>query len=111
MTETDPEIQRARAEVENTRANLGETLEAIKDKLDPHVMAAQAKQTAQDVTADVLDRARESTIGRAQDAVGGAVHATRQVGENFMDTIKENPLPAALIGIGLGWMYLNSRQR
>jgi len=26
---------------------------------------------------------------------------------NIIDTVKENPLPAALVGIGLGWLFLN----
>jgi ElaB/YqjD/DUF883 family membrane-anchored ribosome-binding protein len=28
-----------------------------------------------------------------------------------MDTIRENPLPAALVGIGVGWLFLSARRR
>src|ERR671917_2654521 len=66
------EIERTRAEIERTRADMGETVDAIQQRLSPENLKEQAK-----------DRVRETTVGRA------------------METIRENPLPAALTGIGL----------
>ena len=35
----------------------------------------------------------------------------RDTGSGLMDSIRENPLPAALIGIGVGWLFLSARRR
>lgn len=33
---------------------------------------------------------------------------TKQVGDLLMDTVKENPIPAALVGVGLGWLLVDA---
>ena len=35
----------------------------------------------------------------------------RDTGSRLMDSIRENPLPAALVGIGVGWLFLSARRR
>ncbi len=81
------EIERTRAEIERTRADMGETVDAIQQRLSPENLKEQAK-----------DRVREATVGRAQDA-----------GSGIMETIRANPVPAALTGIGLGWLLMSAR--
>jgi ElaB/YqjD/DUF883 family membrane-anchored ribosome-binding protein len=83
------EIERTRAEIERTRAGMGETVDAIQEKLSPENLKEQAK-----------DRVREATVGKAQEAGSGIVEAIRQ-----------NPLPAALAGVGLGWLFVSSRRQ
>ncbi len=73
-----------RAEIRETRDRMGETIEEIGERLNPNRLKAQVKQ-------DV----RDATIGRV---------------ENFTNVIRENPIPAAMIGIGLGWLLMNRRQ-
>jgi len=82
------EIERTRAEIERTRADMSETVDAIQDRLSPENLKEQAK-----------DRVREATVGRAQGA-----------GSTVVETIRENPLPAALTGIGLGWLFVSARR-
>lgn len=86
--ETRAEIERTRAEIERTRADMSETVDAIQERLSPENLKEQAK-----------DRVREATVGRAQEAGSGVV-----------DTIRQNPLPAALAGIGLGWLFVSARR-
>jgi len=115
------EIAVTRVEIEQTRVELGDTLDAIKEKLNPQILMEQAKDTV-----------REATIGRAQDAVGQAVdnvketvagaadsakaamsnagEATRGTGTMIIETIKENPMPAAITGLGLAWLWMSARQ-
>lgn len=47
-----------------------------------------------------------STMDTAQSA-GSSVASS---GRSLLDTIKQHPLPAALAGIGLGWLYLSARK-
>ncbi len=106
----DPEILRARAEIEETRAEMSETIDALKERLDPQKLKEDAK-----------DSIREATIGRAEDAVQSAKDSAQQAlqeagatakgaGNKMLETIKQNPVPAALIGVGAGWLLVSSRQ-
>jgi len=82
------EIERTRAEIERTRADMGETVDAIQQRLSPENLKEQAK-----------DRVMGATVGRAQEA-----------GSGIMETIRANPLPAALTGIGLTWLFASARR-
>ena len=92
VEEPDPtraEIERTRAEIERTRADMSETVDAIQDRLSPENLKEQAK-----------DRVKEATVGRAQEA-----------GSGIVGTIRQNPIPAALTGIGLGWLLVSARRQ
>ena len=83
------EIEVTRVEIERTRADMSETVDAIQDRLSPQNLKEQAK-----------DRVKEATVGKAQEA-----------GSGIVETIRQNPLPAALTGIGLGWLVMNARKQ
>src|SRR5215210_7000204 len=85
---TRAEIERTRAEIERTRADMSETVDAIQGRLSPESLKEKAK-----------DRVKEATVGKAQEAGAGIV-----------GTIRANPLPAALTGIGLGWLLVSARR-
>ncbi len=87
-TEVD-EIEVTRVEIEQTRADMSETVDAIQEKLSPDNLKEQAKE-----------RVREATVGRAKETSSG-----------IMETITENPIPAALTGIGLGWLLMSGRNQ
>jgi ElaB/YqjD/DUF883 family membrane-anchored ribosome-binding protein len=82
------EVETTRVEIERTRAGMSETVDAIQERLSPENLKEQAK-----------DRVKEATVGKAQEA-----------GSGIVGTIKANPLPAALTGIGLGWLLMNARK-
>jgi ElaB/YqjD/DUF883 family membrane-anchored ribosome-binding protein len=83
------EIERTRAEIERTRADMGETVDAIQQRLSPESLKEQAK-----------DRVKEATVGKAQGA-----------GSTIVETVRANPVPAALTGIGLGWLFMSARRQ
>jgi len=89
----DPE--QIRRNIDRTRANMSETIDAIQDRLNPERVADQVKE-----------QVREATIGRAEHMVNEATGTVREAGNGIMDTIRENPVPAALAAIGLGWLWL-----
>jgi len=68
---------------------MSETVDAIQGRLSPENLKEQAK-----------DRVKEATVGRAQEA-----------GSGIMETIRANPVPAALTGIGLGWLLMSARSQ
>jgi len=86
-TEAD-RVERTRAEIERTRADMGETVDAIQQRLSPENLKEQAK-----------DRVKEVTVGKVQGA-----------GSAIVETVRANPLPAALTGLGLGWLIMSARR-
>jgi len=166
-----PGVAAHRADIEQTRAGISETLDAIKDKLQPQTLIQQAKESAQEVTAGVLEKARgvvdqaretaqdvvqqardtvhtavqeardsvhtvvqeareaipeaahnamSSAVDTAKDAVGGVMDSAKEAvsgvvdtakdaGSTVVETVRTNPLPYALVGLGLGLLYMNSR--
>lgn len=83
-TQSPEEMMR---ETEKTRDGIEKNLEALENRLSPDEMLDQIGQA----------------VAPARD---GAVEFARNLG----DTVRENPIPAAMVGIGLGWLLLSGRR-
>jgi hypothetical protein len=89
---TDDEAAEAatiRSDIEDTRAEMGGTLTQLGDRLEPGHLMNQAKENV-----------RDATIGRVEETAKG-------VSDMVMDTIKRNPIPAAMAGAGLALLWAN----
>ena len=135
----DREVIAVREEIEHTRAEMSDTLDAIQQRLNPETLTEQAKDTAVDITAQAKEAALEvvnhalqearshsreaaheaseqvkaavrgATIGKVENMVRNANETTNAARYSLMETIRANPVPALLTGLGLGWLYMNSR--
>ncbi|GAB4230477.1 MAG: hypothetical protein Tsb0032_36910 [Kiloniellaceae bacterium] len=91
IPETDPgkpveaDTDGIEAEIRSTRKSIGDNLDRIQQKLSPG-----------DVIDNVVDYARTN---------GGAVAGS------VSRTVRENPVPVAMIGAGILWLALSSRNR
>jgi len=103
-TEDTAEI---RAEIEETRAEMGGTIEAIQDRLNPQHLREQVKDQVREQIQEVKATVRQATIGKAEDMVRNAGDTLDEARYGLMETIRQNPIPAALVGIGLGWLFMN----
>src|SRR5579864_5045650 len=67
--ETD-ETAEIRVEIEQTQADLAETINAIQEKLNPQTLAEQAKDSIRETATGMVEQAkqtvREATIGKAE---------------------------------------------
>jgi len=72
-------------DIEHTRAELGETLDAIERRLSP---------------SQLVDQATDFFFS-----------GPGEFGNNLARQIRENPIPVALIGIGLVWLMLSSQRQ
>ncbi|MDP9348751.1 MAG: DUF3618 domain-containing protein [Gemmatimonadota bacterium] len=88
-----------RADIRETRERMGHTLEDLSERLNPDRLKEQVKHSV-----------REATIGRAEHMARSAVGRVDETRHSIMDTIRDNPLPAAMVGIGLGWLFWNGRR-
>jgi hypothetical protein len=94
----DPAV--IRAEIHETRERMGETIEEIGERLNPNRLKEQVK-----------DNIRDATIGRVENMATNAVERVNETRRTFTNTIRENPIPAAMVGIGLGWLIWNQRRQ
>jgi ElaB/YqjD/DUF883 family membrane-anchored ribosome-binding protein len=120
--EESDDIEATRAQIEQTRAEMSGTIDAIKDKLSPQNLMDQAKETVREATVgkvhQVADNVKEGAKRAASSAVEGAERVmnnasdtAREAGSTFIETIQRNPIPSALIGVGLGWLWMNTRKQ
>ncbi|HZH25876.1 MAG TPA: DUF3618 domain-containing protein [Azospirillaceae bacterium] len=79
MTMTDDSLDRRQTAIRQTRAELSETLDTIRRRLDPENIKRQAM--------DMMRSPDGSSVG-------------------FTQTIRSNPVPIAMIGLGLGWLVM-----
>jgi ElaB/YqjD/DUF883 family membrane-anchored ribosome-binding protein len=94
-----------RAEIEQTRVEMAETIDALQHKLDPQRIVDEAKQTVHD-----------ATVGKVTTMVNTVTDRVSDVGEQVQDQaqqavmyVRDNPVPALLIGAGITWLLMRSR--
>src|SRR5215212_9151196 len=79
-----------RADIEQTRTEMSATIDAIQEKLNPQNIVDQARETV-----------REATVGKVEQMVSNATDTARETGNSVLDLIQQNPVPAAMVGLGL----------
>ena len=107
MPESTPETERLRAQIEETRAEMSETLDAIQDRLRPGRLVADAKESVREAT---VDRVRDLTM-RASDTAGRVAAQSFDTSAAMMDTVRRNPVPVMLIGAAAGLVFVYALRR
>lgn len=90
----DPQV--IRAQIEKTRAQMGHTLDEIQVRLSPEYIKQQAQESI-----------REATVEKVEKMAQTANRKVNNWRSNAVQTVKDNPVPAAMVGIGLGWLLLS----
>ena len=78
--QSNDEVEATRAQIELTRVEMSETVDDLQDRLDPETLKEQARTRATD--------------------------AARNAGSQLVETLKQNPMPVAIIGGLLGLAIL-----
>jgi len=94
----DPEAEHIRRDIEDTRARMGETIEALGERLNPSRLTQQMK-----------DNLRDATIGRVKTMAENARQKAEASGRGILATVRENPIPAAMVVGGLAWLMFGRR--
>jgi hypothetical protein len=99
----DPDVRtrEIREEIAQTRVEMSETIEAIQERLTPGNLAAQAGETV-----------RNAATEKVKQMAHTAEHAAEQIRESsFVETVRANPIPSAMIGIGAAWLMIKGRSQ
>ena len=108
--------EQLRREIEYTRGDLGETLDAIGDRLSPGRMMERRKNRVRSGLQTVRERvmgtvsdtgsavsgAVADTAGGVADAAGGAVSTLKETPDTVRQQTQGNPLAAGAIAMGFG---------
>jgi ElaB/YqjD/DUF883 family membrane-anchored ribosome-binding protein len=111
--EYDPNAEQIRAEIEDTRAEMSQTINEIQERLSPENLMQQAKETVREATIGkaerVMNRVGETIADAtepAREVMGRAGTAIKETGVSVADGMWRNPIPVALIGLGLGMLMV-----
>jgi len=130
-TDTTDEPEQIKEQIEQTRSQMSETIDAIQEKLSMSNIKEQVSEQINSAVETAKDAVYDATIGKAGEfmqnvgrsigdvtgTVGRSLgDVTGNVGNtlaksNVVGTVRSNPLPFALIGLGIGMLVLQSRSR
>jgi ElaB/YqjD/DUF883 family membrane-anchored ribosome-binding protein len=106
------------AEIAQTRAEISERLHEIGGKLRPVNVREEAKEAVaggitgvKEAAMEKLRETKEHMVESVSEKVHLARDRARDAGSATVSFARENPVPLALIGIGLGWMWVSARRR
>jgi uncharacterized protein YjbJ (UPF0337 family)/gas vesicle protein len=89
--------QEIKADIAQTRAQMESKINQIQYKLDPERLKEQAQETVRGMVNDTTTA-----------MMGYLRQHKEEISSSMLNTIKHNPIPAALIGVGLGWLVLET---
>lgn len=95
-----------RQEIERTRIEMHETIDAIQQKLNPERLKRQAGDTIREATIGRAEHTMSNAMDKAEGAVNNVRDTAMEAKSGLMETVRHNPLPAAMIGLGLGWLLM-----
>lgn len=85
-----------RANIRETRGRMSHTIEEIGERLNPQHLKQQ-----------LTHGIHEATIGRVENMARTTANRMDETRRSLIETMSENPIPAAMVGVGLGWLILN----
>jgi len=101
------ETEHLKAQIEETRVQMGETIGAIQEKLSIKNISEQVKEQVSEEINNALETAKETVYGATIGNLGKAGKFMQNVGKELSKTeagkfARKNPFPLVLIGLGVG---------
>jgi ElaB/YqjD/DUF883 family membrane-anchored ribosome-binding protein len=114
----DSNTEQLRADIEDTRAEMTQTINEIQERLSPEHLVGQVKETVRDATIGKVERVMEKvgdTISEvaepAREVAGRAGTAIKEAGTSVAGSMWRNPIPVALIGLGIGMLFMRKSRK
>jgi len=92
-----PESSEIRADIDQTRQAVGAKIDQLQARLDPNRLKQQAQETVQEMISDTASSMTEYVRSHRDEMF-----------TSLADAARRNPLPTALVGLGLGWLLLET---
>lgn len=94
-----------RERIEATRARMGTTIEEIGDRVNPDRVQRELKTRAR----EQVDDFKHTIKQKARDKMRDMEDEVTDRGRGLWETIRENPIPAGMVGVGLAWLITNRK--
>jgi len=101
--DTNRRTKEIRAEIEHTRGEMSETIEAIQERLQPGNIVADATERVQAAATEKVRNMADS----ASETARNAIDRTREMTGDFAEIGRQNAIPAAMIGVGVAWLLID----
>jgi hypothetical protein len=102
-SESDPAV--IEAQIEATREEMSETIEAIEERLAPERLVDQATDAVRELAGQATTAIGEATADKAHQIARQTRETAPRVRGDLVSVITQNPVPAALIAIGVGLLW------
>jgi len=86
-----------KADIEHTRQEMSEKINQIQERLDPQRLKEHAQETVRSVVTDTTN----SVMSYLQTD-------SAHMGLAAIELMRRNPIPSALVGLGLGWLLVEA---
>lgn len=83
-------------DMSDARQRMSGTLDQLAERLNPNRFKRQLQNDIRDATIGRVRTMARDTAGRMNDGR-----------TTMMDTVRENPIPAAMAAVGIGWLFMN----
>lgn len=110
IVDDEPEVEALVVDIAATRSEMADTVDELGERLAPSAVAERAGDAVREATIGRIESKVNDMTTTASDLVSNAGETVQQTGEGIVDTIRRNPVPAALAGIGIGWLLISRSQ-
>ena len=106
-TDESDDTDQIRAQIEETRSQMGETIDAIQEKLSFQNISEQVKEQVSEHINSAIETAKDTVYGATIGNLGKAGKFMQNIGKEISKTeagkfARRNPFPLVLIGLGVG---------
>jgi ElaB/YqjD/DUF883 family membrane-anchored ribosome-binding protein len=106
-TEEQPEVEALVIDIATTRSEMSQTVDELGERLAPSAVADRAGEAVREATIGKIEAKVNDVTNAASDFATNAGQTAQEAGSGIAETIRRNPIPAAMAGIGLGWLWMN----
>ncbi len=112
-TDTDadditPETEQLREQIEETRRGMGETIDAIQEKLSFSNISEQVQAQVSEQISGAVETAKDAVFGKAIDVVNTVGRGFKEIGKtDLAKKAQANPAALAIIGAGVGVLLVS----
>lgn len=103
-----PETEQLREQIEETRRGMGETIDAIQEKLSFQNISDQVKDQVSEQISGAVESAKDAFYTKAGDIVNTVGRGFKEIGKtDLAKRAQQNPTALAIIGAGVGALLIS----
>jgi len=103
----EDEVEALVIDIAATRSEMSQTVDELGDRLAPAAVADRAGSAVREATVGKIEAKVNDMTTAASDLVSNATETAQEAGGGIVETIRRNPVPAVMAGVGLGWLWMN----